>query len=61
MLWLWHNGEVREIYRLTPKTTTQASLLEQMGIAVISEAQERCLRNQVITDQSASGTAVRFE
>ena len=38
MLWLWHNGEVREIYRLAPKTTTQASLLEGMGIAVISEA-----------------------
>ena len=61
MLWLWHNGEVRKIYRLTPKTITQASLLEQMGIAVISEAQERCLCKQVITDQSASGTAVRFE
>ena len=38
MLWLWHNGEVREIYRLAPKTITQASLLEGMGIAVISEA-----------------------
>ena len=61
MLWLWHNREVREIYRLAPKTITQASLLEGMGIAVISEAQERCLYNQVITDQSASGTAVRFE
>ena len=43
MLWLWHNGEVREIYRLAPKTTTQASLLEGMGIAVISEACARCL------------------
>ena len=61
MLWLWHNGEVREIYRLAPRTITQASLLEGMGIAVISEARERCLCNQVITDQSASGTAVRFE
>ena len=28
MLWLWHNGEVREIYRLAPNTTTQASLRE---------------------------------
>ena len=61
MLWLWHNAEVREIYRLAPKTITQASLLEGMGIAVISEAQERCLYNQVITDQSVSETAVRFE
>jgi hypothetical protein len=61
MLWLWHNGEVREIYRLAPKTTTRASLLEGMGIAVISEARERCLYNQVITEQSASGTAGRFD
>ena len=61
MLWLWHNGEVREIYRLAPKTITQASLLEGMGIAVISEAQELCFYNQVITEQSASGTASRFE
>ena len=61
MLWLWHNGEVREIYRLAPKTTTQASLLEGMGIAVISEARERCLYNQVINDQSTSRTVGRFE
>lgn len=61
MLWLWHNGEVREIYRLAPKTITQASLLEGMGIAVISEAREHCFHNQVITDQLASGTAGRFE
>ena len=61
MLWLWHNGEVREIYRLAPKTITQASLLEGMGIAVISEARERCLYNQVITDQSTSRTIGRFE
>ena len=61
MLWLWHNGEVREIYRLAPKTITQASLLEGMGIAVISEARERCLYNQVITDQSTSRTVGRFE
>jgi hypothetical protein len=61
MLWLWHNGEVREIYRLAPKTTTRASLLEGMGIAVISEMRQRCLYNQVITDQSASGTAGHFD
>lgn len=61
MLWLWHNGEVREIYRLAPKTITQASLLEGMGIAVISEARERCLYNQVINDQSTSRTVGRFE
>jgi len=61
MLWLWHNGEVREIYRLAPRTITQASLLEGMGIAVISEARERCFYNQAITEQSALGTAGRFE
>ena len=61
MLWLWHNGEAREIYRLAPMTITQASLLEGMGIAVISEARERCFYNQAITEQSASGTAGRFE
>lgn len=61
MLWLWHNAEVREIYRLAPNTATKASLHNGMGIDVISEAQERCLHNQVIADQSASGTAVRFE
>ena len=61
MLWLWHNGEVREIYRLAPKTITQASLLEGMGIAVISEAREHCLYNHVITEQSALGTSGRFE
>ena len=61
MLWLWHNGEVREIYRLAPKTITQASLLEGMGIAVISEARERCLYKQVITDQSTSRTVGHFE
>ena len=61
MLWLWHKAEVREIYRLAPKTITQASPLTGMGIAVISEAQERCLYNRVITDQSASGTVVHFE
>ena len=61
MLWLWHNGEVREIYRLAPKTTTQASLLEGMGIVVISEACARCLYNQVITDQSTSRTVGHFE
>ena len=60
MLWLWHNGEVREIYRLAPKTTTQASLLEGMGIAVISEAQERCLYNQIITPDSGRETLQRF-
>jgi hypothetical protein len=61
MLWLWHNGEVREIYRLAPKTTTKASLLTGMGIAVISEAREHCLYNHVITEQSALGTSGRFE
>jgi hypothetical protein len=60
MLWLWHNGEVREIYRLAPKTITQASLLEGMGIAVISQTRERCLYNQVITPNSGRETLQRF-
>ena len=61
MLWLWHNSEVREIYRLAPKTTTQASLLEGMGIAVISEAQELCLFNKVIAKESAVGVLQLFQ
>ena len=61
MLWLWHNGDVREIYRLAPTTITQASLLEGMGIAVISETSERCLFNQVIAEQSGSGTVAHLE
>ena len=28
ILWLWHNGEIREIYRLAPMTITHAALLE---------------------------------
>jgi hypothetical protein len=61
MLWLWHNGEVREIYRLAPKTITQASLLEGMGIAVISEARERCLFNKVIAQESGVGLLQYFQ
>lgn len=61
MLWLWHNREVREIYRLAPKTATRASLLEGMGIAVISKQTERCLYNMVIPQQSAPEPVVRFE
>ena len=61
MLWLWHNGEVREIYRLAPKTITQASLLEGMGIAVISEARERCLFNKVIAQESGDGLLQYFQ
>ena len=60
MLWLWHNGEVLEIYRLAPKTITQASLLEGMGIAVISEARQRCSYNQVITTDSGRGALQHF-
>ena len=60
MLWLWHNGEVREIYRLAPKTITRTSLLEGMGIAVISEARERCLYNQVIPPDAGRETRQRF-
>ena len=60
MLWLWHDGETRKIYRLAPNTTAQARLLEGTDIAVVSEGRERCFYNQIITDQSASGTAGRF-
>ena len=61
MLWLWHNGEVREIYRLAPNTTTQASLLEGMGIAVVSEVREHCLYNQVIAQESGVGLLQYFQ
>ena len=61
MLWLWHNGEVREIYRLAPRTITQASLLEGMGIAVISEVRKRCLYNQGITPDSGLEKLQRFQ
>lgn len=32
MLWLWHNGEVREFYRLDPMTVTKTTVLHGMGI-----------------------------
>ena len=60
MLWLWHNGEIREIYRLAPMTITHAALLEGMGIAVIKKDSERCLENLVIRKESALGTVSRF-
>ena len=50
MLWLWHNGEVREFYRLAPMTVTKTTVLHGMGIMIVSEATQRCLRNQVITE-----------
>ena len=52
MLWLWHNAAVREIYRLAPKTITQASLLTGMGIAVISEARsDVCTTELLLTSR----------
>ena len=60
MLWLWHNGEIREIYRLAPMTITYAALLEGMAIAVIEKDSERCLENLVIRKDSALGTVSRF-
>ena len=54
MLWLWHNGEVREIYRLPPQTLARTSLLDGMGIAVISELSGECLFSQVVTGASMS-------
>ena len=61
MLWLWHNGEVREIYRLPPKTLARTSLLDGMGIAVISERHGKCLFNQVATRQSLGDVSQRFD
>lgn len=61
MLWLWHNGEVREIYRLPPQTLTRTSLLDGMGIAVISERHGKCLFNQVATRQSLGDVSQRFD
>ena len=61
MLWLWHNGEVREIYRLPPLTLANTSLLDGMGIAVISELDGKCLFNDVVTGESMTGIVQRFE
>ena len=60
MLWLWHNGEVREIYRLPPQTLARTSLLDGMGIAVISELSGECLFNQVVTGASMSDVIQRL-
>lgn len=61
MLWLWHNGEVREIYRLPPQTLANTSLLDGMGIAVISELHGKCLFSQVVTGESVADVTQRFE
>lgn len=53
MLWLWHNGEVREFYRLDPMTVTKTTVLHGMGIMIVSEATHKCLYNQVITETVA--------
>ena len=53
MLWLWHNGEVREFYRLAPMTVTKTTVLHGMGIMIVSETTQRCLYNQVITETVA--------
>ena len=61
MLWLWHNDEVREIYRLPPQTLARTSLLDGMGIAVISELSGKCLFSQVVTEVSMADVTQRFE
>lgn len=61
MLWLWHNGEVREIYRLPPQTLARTSLLDGMGIAVISELHRKCLFSHVVTAESMADVTQRFE
>ena len=53
MLWLWHNGDVREFYRLAAMTVTKATVLNGMGIMIVSEATQRCLYNQVIIEAVA--------
>jgi len=60
MLWLWHNGEIREIYRLSPQTLSRTSLLEGMGIAVLSERRGLCLFSGVATRESLEGNLQRF-
>jgi len=61
MLWLWHNGEVREIYRLPPQTLANTSLLDGMGIAVISELHGKCLFSRVVTGESMADVTQRFD
>ena len=61
MLWLWHNGEVREIYRLPPQTLARTSLLDGMGIAVVNELNGTCLFNEVTTRQSLGDVTQRFD
>ena len=60
MLWLWHNGEVREFYRLDPMTVTKTTVLHGMGIMIVSEATQRCLYNQVITETLAPPVTGRY-
>ena len=60
MLWLWHNGEVREFYRLAAMTVTKATVLHGMGIMIVSEATQRCLYNQVITETVAHTVSGRY-
>lgn len=60
MLWLWHNGDVREIYRLPPQTLARTSLLDGMGIAVISELSGECLFSHVVTGESMAGVIQRL-
>jgi len=60
MLWLWHNGEVREIYRLPPKTLARTTLLDGMGIAVINELSGKCLFSQTVTGASMSDVIQRL-
>ena len=61
MLWLWHNSEVREIYRLRAHTITTASLLDGMGIAVICEQRQCCLYNGVINQDSSVRKLANFQ
>ncbi len=60
LLWLWHNGEVREMYRLPPKTLSRTSLLDGMGIAVINERLGNCLFTDVVTEQALEGKKQQF-
>ena len=60
LLWLWHNGEVREMYRLPPKTLSRTSLLDGMGIAIVNERLGTCLFADVVTQQALEDRQRQF-
>ena len=56
MLWLWHNGEVREIYRLPPQTLARTSLLTAWAsLSSVNAMENVCLTKS--SQDSRSGTS----